>query len=230
MALDKIMEKYDQRIISITFDDGWKSQFDYALPLLDQHGLKATFYVNPGKLSYFATKPNNPFMTITKIQELQNQGHEIGSHGNWHPDFTTLNDAQLLDEFRTSKNTLQSWGLTRNNFAYPHGKNNPHTDSVGRQFYQTVRTFPVPALIQLPNTLFSLPCWGDITDGSETLQPLKNLVDTVSAYGGWMIFCFHKFDSSSDTNTPPEIFHDFLDYIQQKGITVLKIQEALQIK
>ena len=38
MALDKIMEKYYQLIISITFDDGWKSQFDYALPLLDQHG------------------------------------------------------------------------------------------------------------------------------------------------------------------------------------------------
>src|SRR6266516_2205251 len=33
--------------ISLTFDDGMRSQLETAIPLLDEHGLQATFYLNP---------------------------------------------------------------------------------------------------------------------------------------------------------------------------------------
>src|ERR671931_2018435 len=33
--------------VSLTFDDGMRSQLETAIPLLDEHGLQATFYLNP---------------------------------------------------------------------------------------------------------------------------------------------------------------------------------------
>ncbi len=32
--------------ISVQFDDGFQTQYDYAFPLLQARGIKATFYVN----------------------------------------------------------------------------------------------------------------------------------------------------------------------------------------
>ncbi|MDT7892902.1 MAG: polysaccharide deacetylase family protein, partial [Armatimonadota bacterium] len=33
--------------VSLTFDDGLKSQLEVAVPLLNDRGLRATFYLNP---------------------------------------------------------------------------------------------------------------------------------------------------------------------------------------
>jgi peptidoglycan/xylan/chitin deacetylase (PgdA/CDA1 family) len=33
--------------VSLTFDDGLRSQLETAIPLLDEHGLQTTFYLNP---------------------------------------------------------------------------------------------------------------------------------------------------------------------------------------
>ena len=38
--------RWDKPLVSITFDDGWQSVYDRALPLLNQHGFRTTQYVN----------------------------------------------------------------------------------------------------------------------------------------------------------------------------------------
>ena len=45
---DKESAKLDQlanKSVVITFDDGWKNNIDYALPVLQNYGIKATFYI-----------------------------------------------------------------------------------------------------------------------------------------------------------------------------------------
>lgn len=37
-----------QRVVSIVFDDGWQSQFDNAVSVLNQYGFKATFGIITG--------------------------------------------------------------------------------------------------------------------------------------------------------------------------------------
>ncbi len=39
----------NQGAVSLTFDDGVKTHIDNAIPTLDRHDLKGTFYVNPGR-------------------------------------------------------------------------------------------------------------------------------------------------------------------------------------
>jgi peptidoglycan/xylan/chitin deacetylase (PgdA/CDA1 family) len=209
--------------ISIVFDDGWQSQYDYAFPLLQSHGMKATFYINPARVS-------SPFMTVSELQTLQNYGHEIGSHGNNHLDLPTLTDSQMRQELQVSQQTLRSWGLTANNYAYPDGARNAYTDSIVSQYYHSARSWGVgPYLMQVPTSQFLLPGY-NATVGSAALTNLKSMVDQVYSANGWAIICFHNIAPDPgywQPNTSNVVFGSFLDYIQAKGVTVITVNQGL---
>ncbi|MEZ4860866.1 MAG: polysaccharide deacetylase family protein [Caldilineaceae bacterium] len=65
-----------QGAISLTFDDGVQSQLDLAIPMLDRHGLRATFYVNPR---------DNYRDQLVPWRAAALNGHEIGNHTISHP-------------------------------------------------------------------------------------------------------------------------------------------------
>lgn len=61
--------------ISLTFDDGLRSQLERAIPILDEHGLQGTFYVNP-RDGY--ERQLEPWHVAAE------NGHEIGNHTIQH--------------------------------------------------------------------------------------------------------------------------------------------------
>lgn len=65
--------------VMITFDDGWKNQYTYALPLLREYGFTATFFLNPQKIGR-----GSAYMTREMVVEMANTGHDIESHTWWH--------------------------------------------------------------------------------------------------------------------------------------------------
>ncbi|KPK83702.1 MAG: polysaccharide deacetylase [Bacteroides sp. SM23_62_1] len=79
---DTIQEKSDfqwpegiKMGLSLTFDDARFSQIDKGIPLLDQFGVKATFYISP----------DNMLKKVNAWKEAVNNGHEIGNHTLVHP-------------------------------------------------------------------------------------------------------------------------------------------------
>lgn len=62
--------------ISLTFDDGMRSQAEVAAPLLQQYGLRGTFYVNPRE---------NYREQLAPWRAVADAGHEIGNHTVSHP-------------------------------------------------------------------------------------------------------------------------------------------------
>ncbi|MCZ6636021.1 MAG: polysaccharide deacetylase family protein [bacterium] len=67
-----------QGAISLTFDDNAQSQLNNALPCLDDHRLKGTFYVNPGRKSTWKED-------LPRWQQASQNGHEMGNHTIDHP-------------------------------------------------------------------------------------------------------------------------------------------------
>jgi peptidoglycan/xylan/chitin deacetylase (PgdA/CDA1 family) len=61
----------------LTFDDGRASQRTLALPILAQHGLRGTFYLNPRGEDWLAE--------LAPWREAARAGHEIGNHTMAHP-------------------------------------------------------------------------------------------------------------------------------------------------
>jgi len=103
--------------ISLTFDDGWKSQYENALPILDKYQLKATFYI----ITCFLPVDDKYYMNKSQILRLYHEGHEIGAHTVTHPNLQLTfpwNQRQIPQ----SKTDLENIGIKVKSFSYPYGK------------------------------------------------------------------------------------------------------------
>ena len=77
-------------LVCLTFDDGVKSQYDFAASILEQAGFGATFYISEG-LRFLEDKTR--YMTWEEIAELDSRGFEIGNHTRAHKNVTTQSNA-----------------------------------------------------------------------------------------------------------------------------------------
>jgi peptidoglycan/xylan/chitin deacetylase (PgdA/CDA1 family) len=68
-------------LVSLTFDDGLDCHLDFAMPALDRHGLKGTFYLPLGS-EEFARRHADWRMAAQA-------GHELGNHSIFHPGVST---------------------------------------------------------------------------------------------------------------------------------------------
>jgi peptidoglycan/xylan/chitin deacetylase (PgdA/CDA1 family) len=81
-----------QTLISLTFDDGLRCQFEQALPILNGHGLPATFFLVANTGSVLKDGYRHPRWRKTDwskndirfFANMVRQGHEIGSHSVHH--------------------------------------------------------------------------------------------------------------------------------------------------
>ena len=220
-----------QGVISIAFDDGNQSQYDYAYPLMQSRGVLGTFYVVTNDISDFSGE--NSVMSIAELQDLQSNGNEIASHSNTHPNLEDLTDQQIRDECSISKQILQSNGLTVNNFAYPYGIHNDHIDSIVLQYYRSARSaYEDPYQMPLPPSSPILTGWPGETGDSSALGNDEYMVDQAYSTNSWTIIFFHSvipgvYDDPFTIST--EDFASFLDYVQASGVSILTVDQALDL-
>jgi peptidoglycan/xylan/chitin deacetylase (PgdA/CDA1 family) len=109
---------FTTRIAIINFDDGYKSQFTNAKPLLDKYGFKAGFFIvcnfvgksakqmNSTSIVNFAGKGVEQ-MNWTDVLALHKQGEMIGSHTMNHlRNMTIMSDSELNYEIGGLKQCL----------------------------------------------------------------------------------------------------------------------------
>ena len=113
--------------VVLTFDDGWKDQYEEALPILKQYGFTATFFI------YTRAIDNGPaFMTWAAVRDLQHAGMTIGAHSRTHPELTRPG-VSLVDEIDGARSDLaHQTGVTPDLFAYPYGSWNTHVAAAVR--------------------------------------------------------------------------------------------------
>lgn len=115
------------RLVGLTFDDGYADFVEHAVPLLLRYGHSATVFVLPGRLggsnAWDELGPRKPLLTEEGIRAAAAAGMEIGSHGLVHQDLTQTSDGVLTDELRGSRDQLQEiTGKAPEGFCYPYGK------------------------------------------------------------------------------------------------------------
>jgi peptidoglycan/xylan/chitin deacetylase (PgdA/CDA1 family) len=104
--------------VRITFDDGERSQYLNAAPLLAEHGILATYFVTPGLIGTAAK-----FLGWDELKALQNAGHSIQSHGWSHKFLTSCSDAELAHELLASRQLLEDkLGVLVQEISVPGGR------------------------------------------------------------------------------------------------------------
>lgn len=88
--------------VALFFDDGWKSHYDEAFPILKEFGFKATFAIITDYVGLDRGTPRAR-MNHTELKELQNSGMEIASHTKTHPHMLNLTREKLINEIANSR-------------------------------------------------------------------------------------------------------------------------------
>jgi peptidoglycan/xylan/chitin deacetylase (PgdA/CDA1 family) len=113
------------RPVVITFDDGFADTLTVAGPVLARHGVVASVYLTSGFMAG-RSPGGDRMLDWSQVDELAQQGHEIGAHSVTHPQLDTLSATDAWRETSVCKQVLEDrLGTVIRSFAYPHGYSSP---------------------------------------------------------------------------------------------------------
>ena len=103
-----------------TFDDGYASDFEYALPILDSRRLRARFFITVERIGQIPG-----YMRWPEVRSLSDAGHMVGAHGWSHALLTHCSGKELDLELTGSKKMLEDkLGIPVTSMSLPGGRYN----------------------------------------------------------------------------------------------------------
>lgn len=231
-----------QKVVILTFDDGYESQYSNAKPILDKYGFKATFYI---VCNYVGSGDNR--MTWEEIKSLQQEGHDIASHTMNHDDLSKLTPQEVEYEVAQSKQCLLEQGINPKSFAYPFngGSDDSSVLNTVASHYELARTATDP--------LAFLGCDGDCTTNKYSImgwshdsekksnayndkQMFERFIQVVNSQNEYNtngvnavpILIWHKIDNSNEEySTSLNLFEAEIKYLHDNGFTVLTMADLV---
>jgi peptidoglycan/xylan/chitin deacetylase (PgdA/CDA1 family) len=145
VAFLEYREPLPSRSVLITIDDGYRSTYDIAFPILKKYGYTATIYIYTDFVGV-----SKSALTWDQLREMKANGFEIGSHTISHSDLTKKlegeTDRAYIDrierELAVSKKIIDN-KLNQNTIclAYPYGRHNKITKEIAQRVgYQIALT------------------------------------------------------------------------------------------
>jgi peptidoglycan/xylan/chitin deacetylase (PgdA/CDA1 family) len=143
LDLDTLLRRETKTGVALTFDDGMRSVFTEALPILRGHAAPAHLFLTTGVVGMMNRWPSQPSATPLfemlrwrEIEALHDAGIHIEAHTVTHPDLRQLSDDALWAECDRADETIASTlGVRPRYFAYPYGFNDKRLRSFARGRY-----------------------------------------------------------------------------------------------
>lgn len=120
-------EPLPEKPVALTFDDGYRDNYENAFPVLQKHGFTATFFVITG----FVEQNAAPYMTWPMLEEMSRAGMRIESHTVSHPQLSGLPAEDQRYQIETAQQMIASRiGYTPRYLCYPGGFYDETTQAV----------------------------------------------------------------------------------------------------
>jgi peptidoglycan/xylan/chitin deacetylase (PgdA/CDA1 family) len=111
-----------EKLVAITFDDGFRDFYDVAFPILKRAQFTATMYL-PARFIGDSRRSfkDRECMSWRQVRELRDKGIAFGSHTLSHPRLYELGWKEIETELANSKEEIESQlGERISDFAYPY--------------------------------------------------------------------------------------------------------------
>lgn len=127
MDFIRLKKQIPQKSVVLTFDDGWRSFYDIAAPILQKYGFPATLFI------YTDFIGGAKAVTWDQVQQLKKYGFDIQCHSKTHRNLAQLKKNEsfttyfnsLVEEIAESKKILEKkLNIQCDYLAYPYGKTN----------------------------------------------------------------------------------------------------------
>lgn len=216
-----------QTVVSLTFDDGNADQAQ-AARILQDHGMRGTFYVPSGFLGA------QGYLTLAQVKGLEAAGHEIGGHTINHPDLVSASTAEKIRQVCGDRSWLLGQGLQVRSFAYPFAS----LDAASKQVAADCGYNSARGLGDLRTGRAGDGCAGcpraetmPPADPFETRAPaqvetdwtladLKRIVTNAERTGGWTQLTFHHVCASGcEISVTPAVLTQFVAWLQPRAAT-----------
>jgi peptidoglycan/xylan/chitin deacetylase (PgdA/CDA1 family) len=123
--------------LAITFDDGYRDNYENAAPVLERLSLPATFFIVTGWMDTQIVPwwdeelgIRHPWMTWDQVRSLHRRGFEIGAHTQTHVDLGSVTTDEARSEVQGARHDLERrLGAGVTSFAYPYGRRENLTDA-----------------------------------------------------------------------------------------------------
>lgn len=209
-------------LVTLTLDDGAKSQYQNAWPIMQKYGFRGTFYITTGNLDGYW------YMTPTMVQNLYKAGNHIGAHTIDHKDLVTLSNEEVERELREPQEYLEKLlGTSIKDFATPYGSFNDSVMTHIKQYYRSHRGVNEGLNSKQPSNVYNLLVRNIYNTTSA--DQVKSWVTEAKNKNVWVILLYHEVTDNPDQwSTTPEMFDTHLQAIKDSGIPVVTIDQVLQ--
>jgi peptidoglycan/xylan/chitin deacetylase (PgdA/CDA1 family) len=202
-------------VVTIGFDDGTAEQLD-ALPILQAHGMTATFFVNTAAIG------DAEHLSWADLHTLFNAGNEIAGHTLHHVNLAPLTTAEARQEVCTDRNNLLAEGFPATSLAYPFGSFDSGTEQVVRDCgYNSGRG--VSGISKTGPYAETIPPLDPYATRTPPNPKKATKLSTLELYvlnaeangGGWVQFVFHRLcEQCGAYAITPSKFTALLDFLQ----------------
>ena len=217
----------ERPLISFTFDDFPQSAWTVGGAILEEFGVRGTYYASLGLLG--EETPSGKIVSAEDLPHLLQRGHELGCHTFAHCDSWDTSAAafeqSIIDNCKALNRLLP--GATFESFSYPISLPRPLTKAKMAAHFLSCRgggqTFNVgKADLNQLSAYFLEKSRGD-------LATVRDLIDRNAQARGWLIFATHDI---SPQPTPfgctPEFFAQVVQYAIECGAQVVPVIDALR--
>lgn len=214
-------------IVSFTFDDVPETAHSAGARILEENGVRGTFYIAGGLLGKI--EPDRQLISAQGCRNLALSGHEIGCHTFSHEAVHRLSGIELEDDLNKNDALLDTFepNATSRNFAFPYNRASLRHRHLFAKRYDTARGGGDRINRGTVNRSY---LWGmEIRQPESDASALTAEIDAVVADPGWLIFFTHDV---SDQPTPygcrPDTFSMLVEYAIAKNCLVLPVRDALR--
>ncbi len=186
--------------MSLTYDDGLRSQLERAVPVLDRAGIKATFFLSGGNVAEFAP--------------LAKQGHELASHTLRHPcnaDLAALGAPEMAAELDAGNAAVRALGVSGTlTFAYPCGqmsmKGMESYVPLVKERFRAARGVAGVVADPAQLDLYNVPAWfpPSSSDGADVIA----FIERAAQSHGWAVIGVHGVSEAGEYLQLSQPAHD----------------------
>ncbi len=213
-------------IVSFTFDDVPDSAHSNGATILEERGIRGTFYIAAGICGTADTHWR--VIGRDEVRALHAHGHEIGCHTFSHVNVERLDAAGMAAECQRNAEALAQLApdLRPTNFCFPFGRL-----SLARKLQLQGRFDSCRGIYEGINAgAVDLGLLRVIELYDRTLTPdkLQTALRETRERNGWLIFYTHDVaDPPSWIGCSPALLRSTVDAVQAAGLRCLPIRDAL---
>jgi peptidoglycan/xylan/chitin deacetylase (PgdA/CDA1 family) len=228
VATKKLAMRNTKPIISFTFDDVPASACDTGASILEQYGVRGTFYI--AGAGFGRNSPVGMLAAPDQLRTIWLRGHEIGCQTHFHSAVSRLNRDELKLEFDRNQDALKKIdaNISVRNFAYPYGDLSFGARRQLEALFDCCRS--------VDNGINS----GTANLGALKSYPLENasldrsriaaLIAETVRINGWLIFFSHDVgERPSRYGVRPDLFEYAVRTAHQSGCQLVTVSQALRL-